>query len=117
MTKKLCVQSTSVGSDISDISCFHHVSIANRATLIRQLLQELSDLGLLCSVCKSVKRHLNEVINTLIKRSDALFGYTENRKSPTLYIIHLIVLKFVGINGFILCNSQPRGMRVTDSYL
>ena len=97
MTKKLCVRSTSVGSDIS---CFH---------------SKQSDLGLLCSVCKSVKRHLNEVIHTLIKRSDALFWHRK-QKSPIHYIIHPIVLKFVGNNGFIFFNSQPRGMRVTDSY-
>ena len=41
-TKKLLVRSTSVGSDIS---YFHK---QKEETLIRQLLQELPDLGLLC---------------------------------------------------------------------
>ena len=41
-TKKLLVRSTSVGSNILD---FHKQT---EKTLIRQLLQELPDLGLLC---------------------------------------------------------------------
>ena len=54
-TKKLLVRSTCVGSDLS---CFHEQT---DYTLIRQLLQELPDLGVHC-LRISLKQRVNAVV-------------------------------------------------------